>query len=170
MQTRQFQILNKLLSTLSKLLAILVLSILVVGSFNLFAQKSFADFNLNSMGTLSAACSNATITQKDYYWAASIVQPICLAFLGYILFKASYLFDHLAEGKTPFSNKFIRSVKIMGFILITYDLATSLLYTLFVNFSAEKGWFFYLSLTSFFFIGLILYLVSGILNYGINLQ
>lgn len=57
-----------------------------------------------------------------------------------------------------------------GFILITYNLATSLLYTLFVNFSAEKGWFFYFSLTSFFFIGLILYLVSGILNYGIKLQ
>lgn len=170
MKIERFQKLSKFLSILSKLLAVLALSILVIGSFNLFIRENFASFSLDQMGTLSILFSNAIVTQADYDWAFSIVLPIILAFLGYIFFKASYLFDYLAEGQTPFSYYFAQSVKVLGLLLISSDLATSLLYIFLVNFAAREGIFLYFSLSSFFFIGLILCLVSAMLNYGIKLQ
>lgn len=170
MKIKRFQKLSKFLSNLSKLVAVLILSILIIGSFNLFIRENFATFSLGSMGSLSILFSDATVTQDDYEWAISIVLPVVLAFLGYIFFKISYLFDYLAEGQTPFSHSFSQSVKVLGILLIFSDLATSLLYVFLVNFVANGGIFFYFSLSSFFFIGLILCLTSSILDYGINLQ
>lgn len=170
MSADRFQKLSKYLSILFKTIAFLILGIMIFGSFTFFIQQKTRAFNLDTTKALSIVYSDATITQKDYDWAVSIVLPITLAFLGYIFFKASYLFDYLAEGKTPFTYKFIRSVKIMGFILVSYDLVASLLYMFLINFTADDGKFFYLSVSTYFFVGLILCLVSGILSYGVNLQ
>lgn len=170
MEIKRFQKLSKFLSNLSKLVAVLILSILIIGSLNLFIRENFATFSLDRVGSLSILFPDATVTQDDYDWAISIVLPVVLAFLGYIFFKTSYLFDYLAEGQTPFSHSFSQSVKVLGLFLIFSDLATSLLYIFLVNFVAKGGIFFYFSLSSFFFIGLILYLTSSILNYGMNLQ
>lgn len=166
----RFKAFSKFLSVLSKLLAVLILSVLVIGSFNLFIRQNFAAFSLDQTGAFSILLSDVVVKQADYDWAFSIVLPIILAFLGYIFFKASYLFDYLAEGKTPFSYDFAQSVKVLGLLLVFFDLATSLLYIFLINFVVKEGVFLYFSVSSFFFIGLILYLASGVLNYGINLQ
>lgn len=170
MPANQFRKLSKFLSIVSKLIAIFILSVLVFGSFTLFIRQKLTAFTLDKMDIFSFVFSDATITQDDYNWANAIVLPMSLSFLGYIFFKASYLFDYLAEGKTPFTQQFTQSVRIMGFILIIYDLVTSVLYMFFINFAADEGMFIYLSLSVYFFVGLIIYLMSGILNYGINLQ
>lgn len=166
----RFQTLSKFLSIFFKILAVLVLTILVIGSFNVFIRQNFISLTFDRVGAISFLYSDVTVAQDDYDWAISIVIPIILAFLAYIFFKISYLFDYLNERHTPFTHKFARSVKVIGFLLIIADLSTSLLYIFLVNFALDEGVFFYFSLSSFFFIGLILYLTSGILNYGIDLQ
>lgn len=170
MQIKLFQSISKILSILFKLIAVLFLVMLVFGSLNLFFRENFSSYSFDPNDTFSIVFADKSIVEEDYEWALSIMIPIALAALSYIFFKASYLFDYLAEGLLPFTYQFSKSVKIMGLLLIGYDLINPLLYTIFVNWAAEEGRYVYLSISSFFFIGLILYFASEYINYGITLQ
>lgn len=170
MSVKQFQFLNKLLSILARIAAVVTLVMLVFGSVNLFFSQRFSSFGLDQRNIFLFIFESAPINDTAYTWAASIIVPVSLAFLSYIFFKLSYLLDYLAERNTPFTYKFSQSIKIMGFILITYDIVTSLLYSVLVNFAIDEGRFFYFSLTSFSMVGIVLSLVSEMLNYGMSLE
>lgn len=170
MRIKRFRMTTKVLSLFFKVLAIVLLIMLVSGTLNSFIRESITTLRYAERSTFSLVFSNKGITDKDYEWALAIIIPLALASMSYISFKTSYLFDYLTEGMVPFSYTFTGAVRTIAFTLILYDLAVPLLYSLFVNWVATGGGFVYISVTSFFFIGLILLFVSQLIDYGILLQ
>lgn len=170
MQINKFQTISKFLSIFLKLAATLVLILLVFGSLNLYIRQNFTLFNVERSSGLIAVFTNVSVSDATSNWASSITVPISLASFSYLLFKTSYLFDYLAEGNNPFSYDFSQSLKTIGFLLVLYDLIIPLIYSIFINVAITDGYYFNFAVSSFFWIGLLLYFVSEVLNYGINLN
>ena len=96
--------------------------------------------------------------------------PLFLGLMSYLFIQSSRLFDRLVRGESPFTVKFSEKVKKISYLLAITDVTVPLFYSLLVNLIAETGSYFYLGLSHWMLIALILYVVSGILNYGISLQ
>lgn len=171
MNVTRFRQVSRFLSLLLKgfgVLAIAALILIVVFSFFLENDSATVDVAFSDSPLLYFYDSR--VTDADYRLGAFIIAPVFLALASYIFFKGSFLFDRLVRGETPFTLEFAESVKWISIILITADIILPLLYSLIVNLSADGGFFFVFDLSSAFLIGLILYIVSEILKYGISLQ
>ncbi|WP_091488937.1 DUF2975 domain-containing protein [Alkalibacterium putridalgicola] len=132
--------------------------------------ESGASFTVKTPENAFVTFNDSRVTEADHAFTSFIIAPLFLSAYSYILFKGSFLFDRLADGKTPFTYDFAESVKWISFFLIAFDILLPLLYSLIVNLSADRGFYFNFGLTSSFLVGLILYIVSGVLKYGISLQ
>ncbi|MFO8069971.1 MAG: DUF2975 domain-containing protein [Alkalibacterium sp.] len=169
MNIKRFRTVSKLLSFSLKLIGAFCIVIILIGIIFTFFIDNVAfivGFPENSL----ILFQDSRVTEADHAFTSLIIAPLFLAVYSYILFKGSFLFDHLANGETPFTFDFAESVKWISFLLITFDIILPLLYSLIVNLRADEGFYFNFGLTSSFFIGLILYIVSGVLKYGISLQ
>ena len=170
MNIKRFRNVSKLLSFSLKLIGAFCLSIILIGLILMLFTDSGASFIVDLPESSIISFQDSRVTEADHAFTSLIVAPLFLAVYGYILFKGSFLFDRLANGETPFTFDFAESVKWISFFLITFDILLPLLYSLIVNLRAEEGFYFNFGLTSSFLIGLILYIVSGVLKYGISLQ
>ncbi|MFO8069972.1 MAG: DUF2975 domain-containing protein [Alkalibacterium sp.] len=171
MDITRFRNISRFLSLLLKgfgTLAIAALLLIVVFSF--FLEIDSPSVNVAFSESPLFYFQDSRVTEADYRLGAFIIAPVFLAIGSYIFFKGSFLFDRLVRGETPFTYDFAESVKWISIILIVTDIFLPLLYTLVVNLSADEGFYFVFDLSSSFMIGLILYIVSGILKYGISLQ
>lgn len=106
----------------------------------------------------------------DLALTAKIIIPIVTATYAYIFWKASSLFSYLADGETPFSPFFSRSVKVISVLMIVHDLIVPLLHSLILSMIMENGYSFSFGLSGYFFYGLTFYVAAEVLNYGIELQ
>lgn len=171
MQVKKFQKVSRVLAILLKLLAGLSVAMVVIGIFVIFLGNTEAHFLVDTASGFPIFTYFASnITEAEYAKAALIVVPISLFILAYLFFKAGGLFEDLAEGNSPFRYDFSEAVRKIAFLMIAYDLLHPIFYSAVLTFLSENGRYFYFSLSSFFLIGLILYVASGILNYGIQLQ
>lgn len=99
-----------------------------------------------------------------------IIAPIYSALVGYSSLQGGILFEKLSEEHSPFSLDFTKMLKRISAFLIIADFIAPLVYTLVLNFSPETGSHFFIDLTYLTLIGLMLYVFSVILDYGISLQ
>jgi len=169
MNINRFQSVSKFLSFTLKLIGAFCIAIILIGIIITFFIDNVAliiGFPENSL----IFFQDSRVTETDHAFSILIIAPLFLAAYSYILFKGSFLFDHLAEGNTPFTFDFAESVKRISFFLIAFDITLPLLYSLIVNLRADEGFYFNFRLTSSIFVGLILYIMSGVLKYGISLQ
>lgn len=170
MNIKRFRSVSKLLSWLLKLLGVFCIAIIVLGAIVMLFTDQGASFSVDLPENSFISFNDSRVTDSDHSFTALLVGPLFLALYSYILFKGSFLFDRLVDGETPFTFDFAESVKRISFLLIGFDTVLPLLYSLIVNLRADEGFYFNFGLTSSFFIGLILYIVSEILKYGISLQ
>ncbi|OJF93740.1 DUF2975 domain-containing protein [Alkalibacterium sp. 20] len=170
MNVKQFRAASRLLSGLLIILGAFSIAILILGLVLIIFTDMGSSFTVNLPENPIISFNDSRVTDADHAFTSLIVAPLFLAVYSYILFKGSFLFDRLADGKTPFTYDFAESVKGISLLLIAFDIILPLLYSLIVNIRAEEGFYFSFGLTSSFLIGLILYIVSGVLKYGISLQ
>lgn len=171
MQVAKFQKVSRLLAILLKIMASFFIAIIFLGWFAIYFKNPGAQFSIdtNSGATIFYSIESR-ITDAEYARTAFILVPITFVFFAYLFFKAGSLFEDLADGNSPFRSYFSKAVRKIGFLMIAYDLFFPLIYSALISLISEEGKLFYLSLSSYFLIGLILYVASGILNYGIQLQ
>jgi len=110
------------------------------------------------------------IEESHRQLTALIVAPIFSSILGYTLWKGSQLFDQLIEGYSPFSIDFRTTLKRISLLLIGMDILLPLVYSLVLSIILEDGYYFVFGIGSLFLVGLILYAVAEIFQYGIELQ
>ena len=169
MNIKRFRRVSKFLSFSLQLIGAFCIAIIVIGLISIpFTNRGsfFVEMPENSF----ISFNDSRVTDADHAFTSLIIAPVFLAAYSYILFKGSFLFDRLADGKTPFTFDFAESVKRISFFLIAFDIVMPLLYSLIVNLRADEGFYFNFGLTSSFIVGLILYIMSGVLKYGISLQ
>lgn len=171
MNVNRFRQVSRLLSLLLKGFGVLsIAALLLIVVFSFFLETDSATVNVAFSNSPLFQFSDSRVTEADFRLGAFIIAPVFLALSSYIFFKGSFLFDRLVRGETPFTFEFAESVKRISIILIVADILLPLLYSLIVNLSADEGFFLIIDLSSAFLIGLILYIVSGVLKYGISLQ
>lgn len=170
MNIKRFRTVSKLLSWFLKLLGAFCIAIILIGVLVMLFTDQGASFSVDLPESSIISFNDSRVTEADHAFTALFVAPFFLALYSYILFKGSFLFDRLVDGETPFTFDFAESVKRISFLLIGLDIILPLIYALIVNLRAAEGFYFKFGLTSSFFIGLILYIVSEILKYGISLQ
>lgn len=171
MQAKNFQSISKFLSWFFKISAGLSIigAILALASYFLtFDNLSFVVLEMDS--SFSLLVDDQSITQLEYAKAGLLAAPLFLGLMSYLFIQSSRLFDRLVRGESPFTVKFSEKVKKISYLLAITDVTVPLFYSLLVNLIAETGSYFYLGLSHWMLIALILYVVSGILNYGISLQ
>lgn len=171
MNINRFRNVSRFLSLLLKGFgALSIAALLLIVVFSFFLETDSPSVNVAFSESPLFYFQDSRVTETDYRLGAFVIAPVFLALASYIFFKGSFLFDRLVRGETPFTYDFAESVKWISLILIVSDILLPLLYSLIVNLSADEGFYFIFDLSSAFLIGLILYIVSGILKYGISLQ
>ncbi|MDZ7834964.1 MAG: hypothetical protein U5K84_06105 [Alkalibacterium sp.] len=170
MNIKRFRNVSKFLSWSLKILGSFGIAILILGLALSFFADTGTSFSVEMPEGGNIMFQDSRVTDADHAFTALLVAPIFLFLYSYIYFKGSFLFDRLADGETPFTFNFAESVKWISLLLIANDVLRPLLYSLIINLRAEEGHYFNFGLTETFIIGLILYIVSGVLKYGISLQ
>lgn len=171
MNMKRFRLICKFMSYMLTFLVAVCLVITVM-----LLSLVFADPGNNISAFIDL--SNRTFLQfgtghysdADLELTATILIPIITMTYAYIFRKASSLFDYLADGDTPFSSYFSRSVKTVSIVMIVNDIMIPLLHSLVLSIVMGQGYSFSFGLSDFFFFGLIFYVAAEVLNYGIELQ
>lgn len=110
------------------------------------------------------------ITDAEYRLAASIIAPLLVVITSYVFWKGGQLFKRLADGEMPFNRLFAKSLKRLSLLLIISDILIPILHSMILSIIYKDGHEFAVGLTSSFLIGIILYAISEIFYYGIELQ
>lgn len=177
MQTKKFQSISKLLSWIFKLYTglLIFLVILALGGFvaTFFVEPSLYEnfsFAADEGTGFTLFFINDRIDEFRYAQALLLVAPVFVGIMSYVSLQASRLFDRLYEGISPFTYIFAGKVRKISFLLILADVLDPIVSTIAVNLFAEMGSYFYIGVTHWTLLGLVLYIVSAVLDYGVSLQ
>lgn len=169
MNIKNFQFICRFISVIFKVLAGMFIFIIVVGLYvTLFRANGSLQFE--PAGFTFFQFQRNPITDEVLERATLFAVPIFSLIHVYVLLKGSQLFDKLHEGYTPFSPEFVMNLKKISYIMIGFDAVTPIIYSGLVTLLAEDASYYFFSLSSYFVIGLILYVAAEIFNYGIELQ
>ena len=152
--------------TITAAIAGIIVSVIIFMNPN----ESTVFFNLNFADQSWITLQNRWMDDSYRKLASLICVPFIMVATSYIYWQASTLFKDLADGETPFSLEFAKAVKKLSILLMIYDTVSPLLYSLILTIIVPDGHYFVFGLSSNFFIGLVAYIVSEILTYGIELQ
>lgn len=169
MNIKKFQFICRFTSIIFKILAAFFIFKIIAGLYvTLFRVNGSLQFE--PAGFTFLQFQRNPITDEELERAALFPVPIFSLIHIYVLLKGSQLFDKLYEGYTLFSLEFVTNLKKISYIMIGFDAVTPIIYSGLVTLLAEDASYFYFSLSSYFVIGLILYVAAEIFNYGIELQ
>lgn len=177
MKAKNFQTVSKLLSWFFKFYTGLLIffAILSVGGFlaSFFVEPStFENLALSTDEGIGFTLFfiNDSIDELRYAQAMLLAAPVFIGIMSYVSLQASRLFDRLYEGDSPFTYNFAEKVKKISYLLILVDVLDPIIRTITVNLFTEMGSYFYIGVTHWTLLGLVLYLVSAVLNHGVSLQ
>lgn len=169
MSIKRFRLVCSIASVLLKVGAgVSIIGVAIVAIFSLFGifnpsfSVDFSDSQIFSM--------RGNPTEAEVQLTSNILGPFFFIIIGAIFWKGSKLFDELYLGETPFRSSFAQSVRRIALSIIAFDLLSPIIYSIVQSLVMSVGHVFFLRMTSLFMIGLILYVVSEILFYGIHLQ
>lgn len=170
MNVKRFRNVCRFTSVILKIAAIWLGSTIAVLLFSYFFTDSDIWFNFNSPSFTLINGQRGELTTADRQLAALFIVPIASIINCYVLWKGSQIFNYLAEGNNPFSNDFSRTIQRISIILILSDILFPLIYSLMVTLIMDGSSYYIIGVGAPFLIGLILYAVSEIFKYAINLQ
>lgn len=131
-----------------------------------FSYKS-PDITLFSVGGSKGAIG---ITEGERKTAAFTMIPIAQAVTIFVLLEGSAAFKWLADGKRPFDFNFVKIIKRISLTLMISDIILPLVHSFVLGVISVDGYNLNFGFGSGFIMGVILYVVSEIFNYGIELQ
>lgn len=171
MTLKKFRLVCKGTSFILQLIAVFCCVILLTGVVMVFIlQSSGSSFVFEPTFTSPVFASLGSFTDDRLELAAQYIVPPFLFFFSYVFYKGSQLFTQLAEGQTPFRYDFAEDLKRIAVLLILFDVLSPLIYSAVLSVIIENGYYFTFGLSSTFLMGLILYVMSEVLKYGIQLQ
>ncbi|MEY8292207.1 hypothetical protein AAK882_06110 [Carnobacteriaceae bacterium 52-44] len=171
MNIQKFRRVSHVISILLKAYVILLVSLILWFTFRQIVNPDSMFkfiYEFSGLSLFQAVRNGPAAANEDL--AATIVTPILGIINLYIIWRGSRLFDYLKTGKTPFALEFSNAIKRLSLLMIIIDILSPLFYSLVLTLLIEQGYYFQIGIASNFVVGIILYVVSGILNYGIELQ
>lgn len=174
MNIKRFRRVCNVSSIILKILAVLALVVTSMTLFQVLQGNSDVWFTYDgpsfSIFSSGGSMNGYSITDAEYRLAAAIIAPLIVLVTSYVFWKGGQLFKRLADGETPFNPLFARSLKRLSLILIISDILIPILHSITLSAIYQDGHEVIVGLTSSFVIGIILYAISEIFYYGIELQ
>lgn len=174
MNIKRFRTVCRISSVVLKLFVVLSILLVVYTFYRIYFTTGNYWFNYNGPSipiySMGGSKNGIMITQNEERLASLIITPLTVIVSSYALLKGSQIFAGLGKGETPFSEKFAKSLKHLSIVLIASDIIIPILYSAVLSFIYEDGYQFTIGVSSGFLIGMILYVISGIFYYGIELQ
>ncbi|UJF15864.1 DUF2975 domain-containing protein [Jeotgalibaca sp. MA1X17-3] len=174
MNIKKFRRISRGSSLLLKIFAIFSITLVIYGLYTiLFGDGNFwftykgPSIPLFSMGGSSGSVG---ITDAEEKLASMIIVPFTVVVFSFILLKGSQIFTWLGKGETPFSEKFANAIKRLSLVLIIFDLLVPIIFYSVLSLISVDGYNYTIGFGSAFIIGIILFIVSEIFKYGIELQ
>lgn len=169
MNVDRFRKICSIASVLLKIVTVISVLFMLSALYGIFTDRNvWFDYNMPDFPIINSM--RGPMEEADMQLAALIVSPILILIACYIFWKGSQLFKHLADGHTPFSYDFAETVKKLSLVLIVTDVVSPLFYSLLVTLIMEGRYYYIIGVGSSFMLGLILYAVSEIFKYGVELQ
>lgn len=165
--SRVSSVLLKMFTVFSIILVVLGLYIITFGDGNFWFTYSGPSIPLFSTGGSSKGIG---ITDAEEKLASMIIVPLAVVVSSFVLLKGSQVFTWLGKGETPFSEKFANAIKRLSLVLIIFDLLIPIFYYSLLSWISVDGYHYTIGFGSAFIIGIILFIVSEIFRYGIELQ
>lgn len=171
---KRFRTISQVSSILLKLFTIFNIVLVIYGFYTiLFGDGNFwftySEPSIH-LFTVSGSSQGIGITETEERLASMIITPLILVVSPYVLLKGSQIFTWLGKGETPFSKKFANGIKHISIVLILSDLLTPIIYHSLLSFISVDGYKYTISFGSALVIGVILFIISEIFKYGIELQ
>lgn len=138
-----------------------------LGVGNMSFSYSSPDITLYSMGGSKGAIG---ITETERESAALAMLPITQFITIFVLLKGAAAFKWLGDGKRPFDLKFVNIIKRISLVLMLSDIIFPIVHSIILATISVDGYNFNFGFGTPFIIGVILYIVSEVFNYGIELQ
>lgn len=174
MNVKRFRTVSKISAYVLRGFAILLVLFFTLTLFQVLSGNSNVWFNYDgpsfAIFTTEAASDVPIISEADFRLAALFMVPLLAITSVYIYWKGGSLFKSLADGESPFTAKFAKSLQRLSIVMILTDIAFPIIHSIILSTIYSDGYRFTLGLSAPFVIGVILYAVSEIFFYGIELQ
>lgn len=174
MNIKRFRTISRVSSVLLKIFTIFSIILVISGLYiNIFGDGNFR-FTYSGpsipLFSIGGSSEGVGITDAEEKLTSIIIVPLTVVVSSFILLKGSQIFTWLGKGETPFSEKFANAIKRLSLVLIIFDLLVPIIYYSLLSLISIDGYHYTIGFGSTFIIGIILFIVSEIFKYGIELQ
>ena len=170
MTTKGFKRFASFIGIILLLLSVFFSLILVLFSIAYFTKKTGFSINPPTNGfTLFHAGMNSP-THQDKLLAGFVVTVPTLITYIFLFFKGSQFFKSLVQDETPFSKENQQMMSRTGIILMILGVLPSIIYSIILSSLMTNGYNFNVTIDSNFLIGAVIYSMSKIISYGVELQ
>lgn len=174
MNIKKFRRISRVSSLLLKIFAISSIPFVIYGLYTIIFGDGNFWFTYNGpsipLFSIGGSSEGVGITDAEEKLASMIIAPFTVVVSSIILLKGSQIFTWLGKGETPFSEKFANAIKRLSLVLIIFDLLIPIIYYSLLSLISVDGYNYTIGFGSAFIIGIILFIVSKIFKYGIELQ
>lgn len=169
MNIEKFQKVSKMVSVLLKIIVVFIF-VFMIGAILLFFLGKDQLTVTTPIPTFQISFMSGNISEMTEKLVSLIVSILGVLTYVYVFFKGSQFFDRLSKGETPFSISNYEILRKIGIIIIIFNLASPLIYSLILTLSTRGGYFLVFGVDIQVVLGLIIYCIAEIIGYGIKLQ
>lgn len=174
MNIERFRKICRINSYALNLFAVVIIFFVFYGIYAVISGSVDMNFSFRNPGitlySMGGSKSAIGITEAEYQSAATVMFPVTQIVSVYIFLKGGEIFKWLGDGKLPFDSKLVKMVKKISLTLMISDIVFPMLHSVILSFISVDGYSFRFGFGSAFIMGVILYVVSDIFNYGRELQ
>lgn len=174
MNIKRFRTLSRVGSVLLTVFAIFSIILVISGLYTIIFGDGNFWFTYSGpsipLFSIGGSSEGVGITVAEEKLASMIIVPLEVVVSSFIVLKGSQIFTWLGKGETPFSEKFANAIKRLSLVLIIFDLLIPIIYYSLLSLISVDGYHYTIGFGSAFIIGIILFIVSEIFKYGIELQ
>ncbi|MEG0255073.1 MAG: DUF2975 domain-containing protein [Vagococcus sp.] len=171
MNTSKFKKLAKVLEVVLFLVSVFNLLSMFLLTFMYFFKenRNFLISPPNNGWSIFSAMKNMPNPSKQLLAGIIVAVPV-LTIYSIIFFQSSRFFKRLSQNQTPFSEGNKKLLKRIGIALICLGVTPSLIYSLIVSVLTIDGYYINFNIGVSFLVGLVVYCMAEVINYGLELQ
>ncbi len=128
------------------------------------------NYTSNIHYVISSIVSSSTPSPEELQRPNLFMTALLFIMMVFVSVQSSFLFSYLGTGKTPFTENFAHRIKFISKILIITDIAVPIIRSLIITLFTSVNYYIHVGISWMTIIGLLLYIFSGILYYGVSLQ
>lgn len=170
MTVPKFHKYTRLLSAILMMLSVVVAITFIIFIIMLIFNRESLVVSKPKLALTLISAGKQDLPKKVEMMAGIIILLPLMNIYSYVYYKGSRFFLRLTSGETPFSKENVQLIKRIGMLLIRVSLFTPIIYSAVASFLMPTGYYVSLGVEMDLVIGLLIYCMAEVINYGLELQ